>query len=144
MFEIGFWELVLVAIIGIVVVGPKRLPEVVRTLGLLLRKMRRTISSVRADIERELDLEEMRKLMSDVDEPLKKHVDQLNQSIWQAEYDLRQGGKSLLKMIDEPPYQEPPPAAHSVQTDAEAYRDTGIEPADKSSSPEHHHDDAAR
>uniref|UniRef100_UPI00260B129F Sec-independent protein translocase protein TatB n=1 Tax=uncultured Cardiobacterium sp. TaxID=417619 RepID=UPI00260B129F len=61
MFDIGFSELVVLGVIGIVVIGPQRLPEVVRTAVITVRKIRRAFSDVRADIERELDLDDMRK-----------------------------------------------------------------------------------
>ena len=79
MFDIGFWELVFIAVIGIVVVGPKRLPEVVRTIAVLVRKARRMFSDVKADIERELDLNDMRRIVREAD--MEEHIRQLNASV---------------------------------------------------------------
>ena len=61
MFDIGFPELVLVAIVGLLVIGPERLPEALRTLGLWLGRMRRSFHSVKTEIEKEIGMDEVRK-----------------------------------------------------------------------------------
>jgi sec-independent protein translocase protein TatB len=63
MFDIGFWELVLIGVIALVVVGPERLPRVARTAGLWLGRARRTLSSVKAEIDRELKAQELREIL---------------------------------------------------------------------------------
>jgi len=62
MFDLGFSELVVIAIVLLVVVGPERLPGVARTAGHLLGRMQRYVSNVKADIQREMQLEELKKL----------------------------------------------------------------------------------
>ena len=66
MFDIGFSELLLIAIVTLIVVGPERLPKVARTLGLLFGRMQRYVAEVKTDINRELKLEELRKLEADM------------------------------------------------------------------------------
>lgn len=61
MFDIGFPELMLVALVGLLVIGPERLPEALRTLGLWLGRMRRSFLSVKAEIEKEIGMDEVRK-----------------------------------------------------------------------------------
>ncbi len=61
MFDIGFPELVLVAVVGLFVIGPERLPEALRTLGLWLGRLRRSFSSVKAEIEKEIGMDEVRR-----------------------------------------------------------------------------------
>ncbi len=61
MFDIGFWELVVVGIVALLVVGPDRLPGLARTSGRWLGKVRRLVDSVRADIERDLYLEDAKR-----------------------------------------------------------------------------------
>jgi len=71
MFDIGFPELVLVAVIALIVIGPERLPEVARTVGKYVGRMRRFVSKVRDDIDREVRQEELRaalKRNADLDE----------------------------------------------------------------------------
>ena len=60
MFEIGFWELVLVGVVALLVVGPEKLPGLARTAGLWLGRARRMIAEVKADVDRELHLEELK------------------------------------------------------------------------------------
>ena len=61
MFDIGFPELLLSALVGLLVIGPERLPEALRTLGLWLGRMRRSFQSVKAEIEKEIGMDEVRK-----------------------------------------------------------------------------------
>ncbi len=60
MFDIGFWELILVGIVSLLVLGPERLPGAVRTAVFLLRRARSLVAQVKADIERELAVEEVK------------------------------------------------------------------------------------
>jgi len=61
MFDIGFLELAIIAVVGLIVIGPERLPEVARTVGTWVGKFRRFVGSVKSDIERELRQDEIRK-----------------------------------------------------------------------------------
>jgi len=61
MFDIGFFELILVAIVGLLVIGPERLPETVRTLALWLGRLRRTIRETRAELEQQIGADDIRR-----------------------------------------------------------------------------------
>ncbi|MFO1350740.1 MAG: Sec-independent protein translocase protein TatB [Gammaproteobacteria bacterium] len=61
MFEIGFWEIVVIFVVMLVVVGPERLPKLARTAGLWISKARSMVASVKADVERELQLDEIKR-----------------------------------------------------------------------------------
>ena len=61
MFDIGFPELMLVAVVGLLVIGPERLPETLRTLGLWFGRMRRSFNSVKTEIEKEIGMDEVRR-----------------------------------------------------------------------------------
>ncbi len=63
MFDIGFWELALIGVIALLVVGPERLPALARKVGLWVGRMRRYVAHVREDIESEIHADEMRKLI---------------------------------------------------------------------------------
>ena len=54
MFDVGFWEISLIALVALLVIGPERLPKVARVAGLWIGRGRRMIGSVKADIEREI------------------------------------------------------------------------------------------
>lgn len=61
MFDIGFPELILIAIVGLLVIGPKRLPEALRSLGLWFGRMRRSFNAVKAEIEKEIGMDEVKR-----------------------------------------------------------------------------------
>ncbi len=65
MFDIGFWELGLIAIVALLVIGPDKLPQVARTTGMWVGRLRRFVTNVKADIDRELRQEELRKAIEE-------------------------------------------------------------------------------
>lgn len=66
MFDIGFSELLVVGVVALIVLGPERLPRVARTVGILMGRMQRYVSDVKADINREIELDELRKMRDSV------------------------------------------------------------------------------
>jgi sec-independent protein translocase protein TatB len=66
MFDIGFSELVVIAVVALIVIGPERLPKAARTMGHLFGRLQRYVSDVKSDINREMELEELRKLQQQV------------------------------------------------------------------------------
>ena len=70
MFDVAFSELLVIAIVALIVIGPEKLPKVARTLGLLLGRMQRYVTKVKADIDSEMRLEDLRKLQQDVQQKM--------------------------------------------------------------------------
>ncbi|MBI3938586.1 MAG: Sec-independent protein translocase subunit TatB [Betaproteobacteria bacterium] len=68
MFDIGFSEIVVIAVVALVVIGPERLPRVARTLGHLFGRMQRYVNDVKADIAREMELDELKRLQANVED----------------------------------------------------------------------------
>ncbi len=66
MFDVGFSEIALVAVVALLVLGPERLPRVARTAGALVRRARASWLNVRGEIERELAAEDLRKSIDEV------------------------------------------------------------------------------
>ena len=66
MFDFGFSEMVIVAIVGLIVLGPDRLPKVARQAGQWLGKLQRYVADVKSDINRQMELDELRKLQGEV------------------------------------------------------------------------------
>ena len=66
MFDIGFSELVVIAVVALIVIGPERLPKAARTMGHLFGRLQRYVNDVKSDISREMELEELRKLQTQV------------------------------------------------------------------------------
>lgn len=65
MFDIGFGEVVLIGVVALVVIGPERLPKVARTAGLWVGRMRGFVASVKADVDRELRADELKRVMEE-------------------------------------------------------------------------------
>ena len=84
MFDIGFSELIVIGIVALVVVGPERLPKVARTAGLLLGRLRRYVDEVQADISREMQLDELKKLQADMQESARTFERSLSSEIQSA------------------------------------------------------------
>ena len=66
MFDVGFSELVLIAVVAMIVIGPERLPKVARTAGALLGRMQRYVNSVKSEVEREMQFEDLKKLQQEI------------------------------------------------------------------------------
>ncbi len=100
MFDVGFSEIALLLIIGLLVLGPERLPRVARTLGLYVRKARQSWYAVKADIDRELAAEEVKKTLLDP------------ASLQQPMQELEALKEELSKPVDAPAGNKPsdPPA----------------------------------
>ena len=66
MFDIAFSELAVIGIVGLIVIGPDKLPKVARTLGHLAGRVQRYASDIKSDINQELQLEELQKLQDEI------------------------------------------------------------------------------
>ena len=66
MFDIGFSELMVIGLVALIVIGPERLPRVARTIGHLTGRLQRYVADVKADINREVELDELRKMKESV------------------------------------------------------------------------------
>ena len=65
MFDIGFWEICLIALVGLIVIGPEKLPKAARIAGFWVGKSRNMVASVKTEIKEELQAEEMRQILKD-------------------------------------------------------------------------------
>ncbi|MBE8158157.1 MAG: twin-arginine translocase subunit TatB [Betaproteobacteria bacterium] len=65
MFNISFGEVCLIVTVGLIVIGPQRLPETARVLGHLIARVQRQAAGVKADIRREMDLEDLKSIHSE-------------------------------------------------------------------------------
>jgi sec-independent protein translocase protein TatB len=88
MFDIGFSELLVVGVVALIVVGPERLPKVARTAGLLLGRLQRYVGQVKADISREIQLEELKQLQSEMRETARDFERGMTDEIETAEQNI--------------------------------------------------------
>jgi sec-independent protein translocase protein TatB len=115
-FDIGFSELVVIALVGLIVIGPERMPKVARTIGHLLGRLQRYVTDVKADINREMQLEELKKLQTQVAEQARDMEKQVNEQLSSVETSLNQ---SILPPA-EGTTSVPTDTASNVQPPAEA------------------------
>jgi len=69
MFDVGFWELAVIMVVALLVIGPDKLPGLARTAGLWVGKAQAMVKSVKADIDLELKAEDLKKKLSVQDGP---------------------------------------------------------------------------
>ena len=95
MFDIGFSEMMIVAVVALVVLGPERLPRVARQAGQWLGKLQRYVSDVKSDINRQMELEELRKLQSEVKDAASNLEKSFKSSVAEAQSDFNEISASL-------------------------------------------------
>tara|TARA_Y100001935_G_scaffold200408_1_gene168715 strand:+ start:7957 stop:8274 length:318 start_codon:yes stop_codon:yes gene_type:complete len=98
MFDIGFLELVLLGVVGLLVIGPERLPKATRIVGMWFGRARRFIGSVKDEIEREVHAEELKKTFESTKEssPINQAVEETKKSF----SEIREEGEVLNKSIN--------------------------------------------
>jgi len=94
MFDIGFSELLLIAIVALIVIGPQQLPRVARTVGHLFGRMQRYVNDVKADISREMELQELKKLQASMEDTARSMHDSVNRSVSETESELNKIAQS--------------------------------------------------
>jgi len=95
MFDIGFSELLVIGLVALVVIGPERLPRVARTLGHLAGRLQRYVADVKADINREVELDEFRKMKDSVQEAASGFETSVQSELGKAESELNAAADSV-------------------------------------------------
>jgi sec-independent protein translocase protein TatB len=80
-FDVGFSELMVIAVVALIVIGPERLPRVARTMGHLFGRLQRYVNDVKADINREIELEELRKFKSEFEDAARGVENSVNSTV---------------------------------------------------------------
>jgi len=119
MFDIGFSELLVIGVVALIVIGPERLPRVARTLGHLMGRMQRYVADVKADINREVELEELRKMRDSVQEAATNIETSVQSEISKTETELNQAAEAAAG-AQVSPAQEAAPASGEKQEAATA------------------------
>jgi sec-independent protein translocase protein TatB len=114
MFDIGFSELLVIGVVALIVIGPEKLPRVARTVGHLAGRLQRYVSDVKADINREIELDELRKMRDSMQQAASKFESEVSKT----ETDLNQSVEEMKQAVDTPvdwrdqqPAAEPEPAS---------------------------------
>ncbi len=124
MFDIGFSELLLIAVVALIVIGPERMPKVARTAGHLLARFNRYVSQVKADISREMELEELRKSGQQVKESVENAGQEIEDHARQADHviheEVGQAEKSITGALGHDDSGQPQVNPESPAPDASA------------------------
>ncbi|WP_168013930.1 Sec-independent protein translocase protein TatB [Halomonas salinarum] len=81
MFDIGFLELLIIGVVGLLVLGPERLPKAARTVGLWIGKIKRTVSGMQRDISAQLEAEELRQKLDEQQKKLDASLQKAKQGV---------------------------------------------------------------
>jgi len=133
MFDIGFWEIALVGVVALLVLGPERLPKVARVTGMWIGKGRRFMSSVKGEIDRELKADELKRIIAD-----QAKASDLYEITEEAREGLAQAGSTLRQTLSSPPETattttavKPGPVARSAKQAAATASMDGANESDK-------------
>lgn len=110
MFDIGFSELMLIGLVALIVIGPERLPRVARTVGHLVGRLQRYVSDVKADINREVELEELKKMRDSVQEAATSIESSVHSGLSEAEGELNSAAAAATGDTATAPQPAPDPA----------------------------------
>lgn len=116
MLDFSVWELVVIGAVALVVIGPERLPRVARTAGHLLGRFQRYVADVKSDINREIELAELKKLQTSVQDAAReieqtvreganeaqKHLQEAQSEIKSAAEDLRNAEREIASGFTPP------------------------------------------
>ena len=100
MFDVGFSELLLIAVVALVVLGPERLPKAARFAGLWVRRARQQWDSVKQELERELEAEELKRDMQKVRESMDEAGRQLRAGNDQLQQQTRELHEQVRRDVD--------------------------------------------
>lgn len=101
MFDIGATELFVIGVVALLVIGPERLPRVAKTVGHLFGRMQRYVADVKADINREIELEELRKLKSTMEDAARSFEQSVSNQVNYIESEVKQAGEELEKQAQQ-------------------------------------------
>jgi sec-independent protein translocase protein TatB len=124
MFDIGFSEILVIAVVALVVIGPERLPKTARTLGLLFGRLQRYVNEVKADISREMELDELRKLQRE----MQGAAHEFEQSVKSAADDVASGVRNVERELNAAASDAPAATASAPAAQAPASAAAGEPP----------------
>lgn len=142
MFGLSFGELFIIGVVGLIVIGPERLPTVARTLGHLVGRAQRYVSDVKSDIQREMDIqeiakikEEMQSAVSDVKSSVEDTASALRNPVNALRDDLERTGQSVRDSVSgetatsQPDAVQVPATAEAVSKPEETDPKPAVKPA---------------
>lgn len=117
MFDVGFWEILLILVLALVVIGPERLPGAARQAGFWVGKARRYIEGVRSEVEEELDVSEFKRMLHNQEVQINELQQQIKSSVDNVGSEISKDIPSSDILNDVPPHslqQEKPGEAADI------------------------------
>ena len=112
MFDIGFSELLVIGVVALIVIGPEKLPRMARTVGVLAGRLQRYVSDVKADINREIELDELRKMRDSMQQAATEMQSSVQSELNKTESELNKTVEEVVQgtpASPTPDTQVPPP-----------------------------------
>lgn len=100
MFDIGASEIFVIGVVALIVIGPERLPRVAKTLGHLFGRLQRYVSEVKSDINREIELEELRALKATMQDAARTIEQSVNSQVNYIDSEVKQAGAQVQEQIE--------------------------------------------
>jgi sec-independent protein translocase protein TatB len=100
MFDIGASEIFVIGVVALIVIGPERLPRVAKTLGHLFGRLQRYVSEVKSDINREIELEELRALKATMQDAARSIEQSVNSQVNYIDSEVKQAGAEMQKQVE--------------------------------------------
>ena len=88
MFDVGFWEILFILVMALVIIGPERLPGAARKAGFFVGKARRYIEGVRSEVESELDVNEFKRMLHNQEVQINELQQQLKTGVDEVKADM--------------------------------------------------------
>jgi sec-independent protein translocase protein TatB len=101
MFDVGFSELLVIGIVALIIIGPEKLPRVARAVGHLLGRAQRYVNDVKSDINREIQLDELKKLQSEVTESARSLEDSVRKEYETARSAIEVPAQAAVAEVNE-------------------------------------------
>ncbi len=136
MFDIGFTELIVIGVVALIVIGPERLPKVARTAGHLYGRMQRYVSTVKSDISREMQTEELRRVGEEFRSSVESVASNAEQQATVVDDFLRNETSSVSKVLTamgatEGERQVTAAAVREISTDPQAQQSLPLDEPDQ-------------
>ncbi|MDH1177583.1 Sec-independent protein translocase protein TatB [Achromobacter mucicolens] len=139
MFDVSLTELMVIGVVALIVIGPERLPKVARTVGHLLGRAQRYVNDVKSDIQREIELDELRKFKTEMEDAAQGVQQSLNETGASLQEPVRQFRAELDEVAREASGKAAPASPATATATQVPAADTPAEPARTIAPPSQNH-----
>lgn len=139
MFDVSLTELMVIGVVALIVIGPERLPKVARTVGHLLGRAQRYVNDVKSDIQREIELDELRKFKTEMEDAAQGVQQSLNETGASLQEPVQQFRAELDEVAREASGKAAPASPATATATQALAADTPAEPARTIAPPSQNH-----